>query len=72
MGETQENWVTCQNGWNPHLKYHFQLKTKEDVGISGLWPQKGGKQLTWRWKSKCFVNKCFLGHEETVGHREKF
>ena len=31
MGETQENWVTCQNDWSPCLKYHPQLKTKEDV-----------------------------------------
>ena len=31
MGETQENCATCQNSWNPHLEYHFQLETKEDV-----------------------------------------
>ena len=29
------------NGWNPYLKYHLQLKTKEDVGVSGLGLQKG-------------------------------
>lgn len=28
--------MTCQNGLNPHLKYHLQLKTKEDVGGSSL------------------------------------
>ena len=30
MGETQENWVTPQNGLNLQLIYHRQLKTKED------------------------------------------
>lgn len=39
MGETQENWVTCQNGQNPPLKCHPQLKTKEDVGDS-VWDFK--------------------------------
>ena len=39
MTETQENWETCQNGQSPHLKYHLQLKRKEDVegGESQLW-----------------------------------
>ena len=36
MGETKENWVTHQNGQNPHLKHRRQLETKEDVGGSGL------------------------------------
>ena len=27
MGETQENWVTHQNGWSPPLSYHLLLKT---------------------------------------------
>ena len=26
MGETQENWVTHQNGWSPPLSYHLLLK----------------------------------------------
>ena len=30
------------NGPNPHLKYHLQLKTKEDVGGSGLGFIRGG------------------------------
>ena len=72
MGETQENWATCQNGWNLHLKYHLQLKTEEDVGGSDLGLQRGRRQFTWRWKSKCFINKCLLGHEEIMGHREEF
>lgn len=39
MRETQENWETCQNGQSPHLEYHLQLKSKEDVegGESQLW-----------------------------------
>ena len=72
MGGTQENWVTHQNSWNPHLKHHLQLKTKKDVGSNGLGPQRGGRQLTWRWKSECLVNKHLLGPAETVGHREEF
>ena len=39
-GETQENWVTPQNGLSLQLIYHRQLKTKEDdkgVGESQWW-----------------------------------
>ena len=36
MGETQENQAACQNGQSPYIKYHLQLKTKENVGGSGL------------------------------------
>ena len=35
MKETQENWVTPQNGWNPHPKKKPQLKTKEDAEACG-------------------------------------
>ena len=35
-------------------------------------PQRGGKQFTWRWKSKWLVNQCLLGPAETMGHREEF
>ena len=31
MGETREKWVILQNDWSPHLKYHLQVKTKEDI-----------------------------------------
>ena len=41
MGETEKNWVTCQNG--PHIKYHLQLKTKEDIRGSGLGLQRRGR-----------------------------
>ena len=39
MGETPEYWITHQDGQSPHLKYHLQLKRKEDVegGESQLW-----------------------------------
>ena len=33
MAETQENQIAHQNGQRLHLKYHLQLKTKEDVEI---------------------------------------
>ena len=42
---------TCQNGHNPHLKYHLELKTEEDVGDSGLGlsgnPHRDGKGSIW-------------------------
>lgn len=42
MEETQKNWVTLWNGQSPHLKNHFQLKTK-DVGWGGqVW------EVTWK------------------------
>ena len=43
MGETQENRVTRQNGRSHYLKYHLQLRTKEDVGGSGLGLQRGAR-----------------------------
>ena len=46
MGETQENWVTHQNGWSPHLQYHCQLTTKEEVGGGALGLQREGRQFT--------------------------
>ena len=69
MGETQENRVIRQNGQNLYLKYHLQLKTKEDVGGEGVGLPRGGRQFTWRWESKCFVSKCLLGPAESMGHR---
>lgn len=53
-----------------HLKHQLQLLAEEDVGDRGLVLWWGGKQLTWRWKSKCLVNKCLLGQAETMGHRD--
>lgn len=46
MGVTPEHWVTHQNGESRHLKYHFQLKTKDDVegGESAI----GGYQEKYR------------------------
>ena len=70
--------ITCIDGRDPgelsnlpkRLKpsplYHFQLKTKEDVGGSGLRLQGGVRQMTLKIKSKCFVNKSFLGLTETM------
>ena len=46
--ETQDDRITGPNGQNPHPKYYFQLKTKEDAGSSYLGSQRGGRQLTWR------------------------
>ena len=52
MRETQVNCVTRQK---PSLKYHLQLKTKEDVGGSGLGLQ-GGRR---KWSLCACVLSCF-------------
>ena len=44
-----------------YFKYHLQWKPKEDVGNRNLGLQRGGKQLTWRWKNKYLISKCLLG-----------
>ena len=49
MEETQENWVTHQTGQSPHLKYHPQLKTKEDV--------EGWESQLWEVTRKHTVNE---------------
>jgi len=46
----------------------IQLKTKEGVGSSGLGFQRWGRKFT----CKCLINKCFLGHAETMVHRVDF
>ena len=53
MGEPQENWVTNENGWNPHLKYYFQLKTKEDDESRG-WDFKGRKAIHTKIEKQMF------------------
>ena len=60
MGETQENWVTLQNDWSLHLKYHLQ-QTKEDaaVGVWDLREEEGnsheeGKANVW------YTNVCWV------------
>ena len=60
MRETQENWVTHQNGWKLYLKYHLQTKKKRECW--GYWfgtskrrkavdkeieMQMLGKQMCW-------------------------
>ena len=44
------------------LVANTSLKLKR--GGMGLWFERlrrAAKQFTWRWKSKCLVNKCLLG-----------
>ena len=43
MGDTQENRVILWNGPSHHLKYHLQLKTKDDLAGE---PVTGGFQST--------------------------
>ena len=66
MWEIQEDWITHQNDWNPHLEYHVQLKKKEDVGSRDLGLPRGKRQSK---KSKCLINKCLLSQAETMGQR---
>ena len=47
-------WPSCQ------LKYHLQLKTKKSVGGTGLGFPRGGRQFTWKWKSKCSVDRTLI------------
>lgn len=42
-----------------------------EVGRS-LGLQREGKQLTEKWKSKCLINKCFLGQSVKMGQRLNF
>lgn len=39
---------------------HYELIRKGVHSCLGL--QSGGRQFTWRWKSKRFINKCLLDH----------
>ena len=69
MGETQENWVTHQNGQSPHHKYHPQLKTKEDAGVvSQVLKGKEGNSQGGE-KEQSLENRCLCGHTETEEHR---
>ena len=61
MGETQENLVTRPNGQSPHLKYHPQLKTKEDVAskeVRGFKGKEGNSQVGE--KEQMFGKQVFL------------
>lgn len=42
------------------------LKTKDDVGHIDLGPQSGGRQFTWKQKSKYLVNQCLLDPAERM------
>lgn len=50
MDDTQENWITPWNDASHHLKYYFQLKTKDDFGgirrklLIGVYQEKQDKQ----------------------------
>ena len=69
MGETHEKWITGPNGPNLQLKYYLQLQKNKDNGGSDLGFWREGKQLAWRWKSKCLVNKYLLGQEDLMSPR---
>ena len=49
MGETQKNQITHENGQSHHLKYHPQIKTKENVeGNESQGLQREARQFTGR------------------------
>ena len=52
MKETQENWATCQNGMNPHLKYYLQLKTK--AGFCQFETSKGREVIYMEMEKQMF------------------
>ena len=57
MGETEENWVTLQNGPSHHLKDHLHLKTKENVGGKSVEPVIGGYQIKQsKQRHSCYVD----------------
>ena len=60
MGETQGNWETYQNGGGSHLKYHLQLKTKEEVGGGGWFGAlKGRKAIHMEMEKQMFGKQNF-------------
>ena len=69
MGETQENWILHQNSQSPHLKYHLQLKTREDVGGNGNGTSKGRKAIYLEMEKQMFGKQYLLGQAETMGHK---
>ena len=55
MGETQENWVTPWNSESHHLKYHLQLKTREDAEVGESF--MGGYQEKYiKWGYVCYTD----------------
>ena len=53
------------------IEAYMPSRVKEK-GI-GIWDLTGRKATHRKVKkSKCSVNKCLLGHAETMGHREEF
>lgn len=69
MSETQGNLITHHNGWNPHFKYHHQLKTKEDAGGRSLGLQRGRRL---RGEGKANVKYINTVQAKTMSHREEF
>ena len=47
------------------FEYHHQLKTKGDVGGSGLGLQRPGRQFTLEKEKQVFYTQIFVGHAET-------
>ena len=83
-GEKSKSLITCTCGRdsgktqlikiaeNFTLNTVFSQRQKRIVEGGGLGLQRGGRQLTQRGKSKYSVNKCLLGHSETMRHRQEF
>ena len=61
MRETQEIFVTYQNGQNPYLKNHRQQKRKENIGGNGLGLQRGRKAIPQEVEKQMFGKQVFAG-----------
>ena len=50
------------------------ISTKDQGGSCGWWfgTLKEKKAIDKKTEEQVFGNKCFLGHEETIGHKEEF
>ena len=64
--------VIHQNGRNLHLKYHLQLKAKEDVGSSGLGLSKGKKAIHMEMDKQMFARYMFAGPCRDSGAERDF
>ena len=69
MGETQESWVTHQNGKSYHLKY--QLKTKRMLQVV-VWDVNEEEGNSYGDGMQIFVRQMLAMPAETMGQGEDF
>ena len=69
MEEAQENFVTWQDDRSPRLKYHPQLKTKEDAEQGRVKDLKGKEGNSQVGEKEQRYEKQVFGQAETEEHR---